>query len=100
MIQKVSLAENQVSVDLSGSIYVEDAVQLRESLLAYIARGHMNFVINVGAVDYIDSSGLGTLVAIQKRVLQNGGSVTVKDLQGLVKELFELTRLDKVFEIQ
>jgi anti-sigma B factor antagonist len=100
MIQKISLAENQVSVDLSGSIYVEDAVQLRESLLAYIARGHMNFVINVGAVDYIDSSGLGTLVAIQKRVLQNGGSVTVKDLQGLVKELFELTRLDKVFEIQ
>lgn len=100
MIQKISIAENYVSVDLSGSIYVEDAVQLRESMLVYISRGHMDFVVNVGAVDYIDSSGLGTLVAIQKRVLQNGGSVVIKDLQGLVKELFELTRLNKVFEIQ
>ena len=99
MIQKISIAEKQVSVDLSGSIFVEDAVQLRESLIAYIAKGHMNFVINFGAVDYIDSSGLGTLVAIQKRVLQNGGSVVVKDLQGLVKDLFELTKLHKVVEI-
>lgn len=100
MIQEITVIDNQVQVNLSGSIYVEEAAQLRESLIGYIEKGHKTFVIDLGNVDYIDSSGLGTLVAIQKRALQNGGSVIIKNLKGLVKDLFELTRLTKVFEIQ
>ena len=100
MIQEINIEENQVIVKLSGSIYVEEAAQLRESLTGHIEKGHKTFIIDLGGVDYIDSSGLGTLVAIQKRALQNGGSVVIKGLYGLVKDLFELTRLDKVFEIQ
>ena len=100
MIQEISIEENQVRVKLSGSIYVEEAAQLRESLLGYIEKGEKTFIVDLGGVDYIDSSGLGTLVAIQKRALQSGGSVVIKGLKGLVKDLFVLTRLDKVFEIQ
>lgn len=100
MIQEITVIDNQVQVNLSGSIYVEEAAQLRESLIGYIEKGHKTFVVDLGNVDYIDSSGLGTLVAIQKRALQNGGSVIIKNLKGLVKDLFELTRLTKVFEIQ
>ena len=100
MIQEITVIDNQVQVNLSGSIYVEEAAQLRESLIGYIEKGHKSFIIDLGNVDYIDSSGLGTLVAIQKRALQNGGSVIIKNLKGLVKDLFELTRLTKVFEIQ
>ena len=100
MIQEITVTEGHVVVSLSGSIYVEEAAQIRESLIGYIEKGHKTFVIDLGNVDYIDSSGLGTLVAIQKRALQNGGSVIIKNLKGLVKDLFELTRLTKVFEIQ
>jgi anti-sigma B factor antagonist len=100
MIQKITVAENHVLVSLSGSIYSEEAAQLRESLIGYIENEHKQFVINLGDVDYIDSTGLGTLVAVQKRALKKGGSVVIKDIKGLVKELFELTRLIKVFEIQ
>lgn len=100
MLQEITVTENQVFVSLSGSIYVEEAARLRESLIGYIEKGHKSCVIDLGVVDYIDSSGLGTLVAIQKRALQHGGSVVIKGLQGLVKDLFVLTRLDKVFEIQ
>jgi anti-sigma B factor antagonist len=100
MIQEITVADNHVLVNLSGSIYVEEAAQIRESLIGYIEKGHKTFVVDLGSVDYIDSSGLGTLVAIQKRALQNGGSVIIKNLKGLVKDLFELTRLTKVFEIQ
>ena len=96
MIQETTVVENQVLVNLSGSIYVEEAAQLRESLIGYIDKGIKTFIIDLGGVDYIDSSGLGTLVAIHKRALQNGGSVVIKGLHGLVKDLFELTRLDKV----
>ncbi len=100
MIQEITVADNHVLVNLSGSIYVEEAAQIRESLIGYIEKGHKTFVVDLGSVDYIDSYGLGTLVAIQKRALQNGGSVIIKNLKGLVKDLFELTRLTKVFEIQ
>ena len=100
MIQEITVTDNHVVVNLSGCIYVEEAAQIRESLIGYIEKGHKTFVVDLGNVDYIDSSGLGTLVAIQKRALQNGGSVIIKNLKGLVKDLFELTRLTKVFEIQ
>ena len=100
MIQEITVIDNNVLVTLSGSIYVEEAAQIRESLIGYIEKGHKTFTIDLGDVDYIDSSGLGTLVAIQKRALQHGGSVVIKGLKGLVKDLFELTRLTKVFEIQ
>ena len=59
-----------------------------------------NFLLDLEKVDYIDSSGLGVLVAINKRTLQNRGKLIIKGINGLVKELFELTRLTKVFEIQ
>ena len=100
MTQEITVAENQVLVKLSGSIYVEEAAQVRESLIGYIENGHKTFIVDLGEVDYIDSSGLGTLVAIHKRALQHGGSVIIKGLHGLVKDLFVLTRLDKVFELQ
>ena len=99
MIQEIIVAENHVLVTLSSSLYVEEVAQLRESLIGYIEKGHNKIIIDFGDVDYIDSSGLGTLVSINKQALQNGGSVVINGLHGLVKDLFELTRLDKVFEI-
>lgn len=100
MRQKTTVFDNQVLVTLSGSIYVEDAARLRESLVDYVGKGHKNFVIAFEGVDYIDSSGLGALVAIQKQALQKGGGVIITGIRGMVKDLFELTRLTKVFEIK
>ena len=100
MIQEITVTDNQVLVHLSGDIYVEEAAQLRESLIGYLENGHRMFIIDLSDVDYIDSTGMGTLVAIRKRALQNGGSVIIKGINGLVKEIFELSRLTKVFEIQ
>ena len=100
MVQEINVAENHVQVNLSGSMYVAEAAILRENLIDHIAKGRKNFIIDLGAVDYIDSSGLGTLLHIRKQTLQNGGSVIIKGLQGLVKELFEMTRVSNLFEIQ
>src|SRR5664280_2768704 len=93
MIQDITLKEDHFLVNLSGDVYAAEAAQLRESMIIYLQTRHKNIVIDFGDVDYIDSAGLGTLVAIQKRALENGGSVVIKGLQGIVKELFELTKL-------
>lgn len=91
--------QNQVNVQLSGKIYVEDAARLREQLLNYLAQGMKIFLIRMNDVSYIDSSGLGVLVAIQKRALEHGGEVKIQGLTGAVREIFALTRLDRVFTL-
>ncbi|HEY3423977.1 MAG TPA: STAS domain-containing protein [Negativicutes bacterium] len=96
----INVVDGQVIVDLVGSMYVEDASILREKLIASMESGHKQFKINLNNVDYIDSSGLGVLVAIQKRALQMKGGVTIVGVKGTVKELFELTRLNQVFQMQ
>lgn len=100
MQQHVTVAGKRVTVRLTGNMYVEDAAVFREELLEHLAQGRNTIVIEMRELDYIDSSGLGVLVTIHKRALQAGGSVTLSGLRGVVKELFELTRLNKVFEIQ
>lgn len=100
MALDVRIDHDFVHFRYTGSIYVQEATVIRETLKQYIDKGNKNFVINMSQVDYIDSSGLGVLVAVQKRAVQNGGKVIIKGLKGKVKELFELTRLTRVFEIQ
>ena len=98
-IQKVTLDNAQVKVVYSGSIYVEDAAEILENLIGFIDRGHSSFLIDLSAVDYIDSTGIGALIAIHKRARKKEGGVAVRGLNGLVKELFTLTRVDKVFDM-
>src|SRR5665647_2755180 len=100
MIHEVYVVEDHVMVTISGSIYVEEAAELRASLIDYIEKGYDEFIFDLSGVEYIDSTGLGTRVAIQTRALKKGGSVIIKGINGLVKEIFELTRLTKVFEIR
>ena len=98
--QEITVIDNQVHVCLSGSIYEEEMLPLRKELIGYIAKGHKAFVLDFGNVDYIDSGGLGALVAFQKWALQANGHIIIKNLKGLVKDVFEAMRLTKVFDIQ
>ena len=99
MTTEVSIHDKQVKVTLSGSIYVQDTAAILEKLLGFIDRGQTSFLIDLSAVDYMDSAGLGTLLAIHNRARKKGGGVSVKGLHGLVKELFTHARVDKVFAI-
>lgn len=100
VIQNMSIVDKQVHVKLQGNIYLEEAAALKDTFADYIDRGHSKFLVDFSAVDYIDSTGLGTMVAVQKKALQKGGGVAITGLNGLVKDLFELTRLTRVFEMR
>ena len=56
-------------------------------------------VLDLSNVSYIDSAGLGSLVAILKDIRNAGKSLTLASLKPNVKRIFEMTRLDKVFKI-
>jgi anti-sigma B factor antagonist len=58
-----------------------------------------NVVVDMAGVDFLDSSGLGVLVALLKRVLERGGDMKIAGLQKKVRMVFEITRAFKVFDI-
>ncbi|QGG48746.1 STAS domain-containing protein [Heliorestis convoluta] len=100
MKENIQMLNGQVTVRLTGTVSVKEATALREALLEYVEKGHSRFIINMESLDFIDSAGLGVLVAIHKRARQQGGELILQGIKGMVKEVFELTRLTKVFNIQ
>ena len=97
---KSEIVDNRIHIILQGTIYVEDAKEMTEKLVALIESGQTRLLIDLSLVEYIDSSGLGMLIRIQKIAVRNGGNVVLKGVQGLVRELFEMTRLTTLFTIQ
>ena len=97
---KSEIVDNRIHIILQGTIYVEDAKEMTEKLVALIESGQTRLLIDLSLVEYIDSSGLGMLIRIQKIAVRNDGNVVLKGVQGLVRELFEMTRLTALFHIQ
>ena len=58
-----------------------------------------NYVIDLKPVDFMDSAGLGALIAALKRVTEEGGDMKIACLQKKPRMVFEITRAYKVFEI-
>jgi anti-sigma B factor antagonist len=89
---------NIVVLDLTGRLWILD-LPLRDLVNGILGKGRYNFVINLASVDYIDSSGLGQLVSIWTSIRNRGGQMTVLNPKRRVRRLFEITRLNTVFEI-
>jgi anti-sigma B factor antagonist len=73
--------------------------ELKEYLLDILETGVMLLVIDLGAVRFIDSSGLGALLSGYKNANLRRARFVLAGLQSRVQSMFELTRLHQVFEI-
>ncbi|MDH3999438.1 MAG: STAS domain-containing protein [Desulfuromonadales bacterium] len=72
---------------------------LKNQMLKLFEDGKNNLIIDLQAVRFVDSSGLGALVSGFKNASSRNGSLKLAGLQLQVKSMFELTRLHRVFEI-
>lgn len=88
-----------IVVTVTDSLLVNESSVLREKILELIKQGNIHFLFDFSKLNIIDSSGLGVLVSIHKRVKERDGKLIIKGLHGEVKKIFELTRLTKVFDI-
>ena len=88
-----------VIVDLAGEIDVSSVPRIRDSLRDLTRTVSPQILVNLSRVTYIDSSGLGILMAARKDTLQGGGRFVLCGMSTDVRTVFDLTRLDKFFEI-
>ncbi|NMA86240.1 MAG: STAS domain-containing protein [Tissierellia bacterium] len=96
---KCNLQGKNVEVYISGNLDTKDALELRKGITDYLNQGARNISVNLKELKEIDSTGLGVLVAANKLANKNNGKVSIDGASGNVKEMFKLTRLDRVFEI-
>jgi anti-sigma B factor antagonist len=86
-------------LDLSGKLTVGGASDLREKVSAESAAGSLRVLLNLKGVDYIDSTGLGTMVICFMAVQKAGGALKLYNLNRRNLELVLLTKLSTVFQI-
>ena len=101
----MTLATREVNgvtiVDLSGKITLgEGGVTLREEVRKLLANGSKKIVLNLGEVNYIDSSGLGELVSAYTAVKNAGGELKLLNLTSKVRDLLVITKLVTVFDVK
>ncbi len=87
-------------LDLSGKITIgEGDLKLRETVNALLEEGRKNVLLNLQGVSYMDSAGIGELVACYKRARDRGSALKLLNPSGKVQDLLVLTRLQEIFEI-
>lgn len=96
---KVRHMENVTVLELAGSLDVSNAHQIRQTLIDAASGESAQVVVNLRDLYFVDSSGLATLVQGLKRAREHQGNLCLCSLQSPVRLIFEMTRLDKVFEI-
>lgn len=88
-----------VVIRLSGEVDVFTAPRLREKIIELVNRGQRLIVVDLDAVDFLDSTGLGVLVGGLKRLRSHDGEMSMVCNEPRLLRVFELTRLDAVFAI-
>jgi len=87
-------------VDISGRIVLgEESASLRDTISDLLRKGHKQILLNLGAVDYIDSMGLGILVGAFASVRKQGAELKLLNLPSKVADVMQMTKLYTVFDI-
>ena len=86
-------------VDVEGQLIVGNRQELKQKVLDEIERGERKFLVDFSQTGYIDSSGLGVLVSLSKKIRESGGELRLANLNDDLRTLFELTKLDTLFQI-
>jgi anti-sigma B factor antagonist len=86
-------------VEVDGQLIVGNRHELKDLIQVALDKGERRLLVDFSKTGYIDSSGLGALVSISKRIREAGGELRLAGLNEDLRSLFELTKLDTLFTI-
>lgn len=100
IVKEVRKSAEVTVVALSGDVDLHHAPALHSALVEIANSRPKRLIVDLAEVPYMDSSGLGTLVEILRRVKAYKGSLTLVGLKPRVRSVFEITKLDQFFTIR
>lgn len=87
-------------IDVPSKLNIEKTSEFRNEIYNALEANLKNIVIDFSNCDFIDSAGLGVLVSSYKKAMEQKGNLKLAAIDNLkVLKIFQLTRLDKVFDI-
>ncbi len=86
-------------IDLSGDVDSYTCSKLREAIRDLIDSGDARMVVSMAGVEYIDSSGLGTLVGGMKRATEHSGKLAITGASAQIQKVLSITGLTRVFDL-
>ena len=96
---KTKNQDSAVVVYISGEVDLYSSPEVRKTIVSLTKKKSPTIIIDLAKVTYMDSSGIATLVEGLQQTGKYKGKFAIANLRSGVKEVFELSRLDKVFDI-
>jgi anti-sigma B factor antagonist len=85
---------------LTGEVDIYTSPRLKQHLLEQLEADRTRFVVDLNGVEYLDSTGLGVLIGGLKRARDRGGNLVLACANPRILRIFEVTGLNKIFEIR
>lgn len=100
-IKKIFNNDSEIwDVSISGDVDITSSLDLKENLNSILDKKDKSIRINCENLSYIDSTGLGVLISILKRVKSSGNDIEILEAKPNISKLFKITGLDKIFIIK
>lgn len=99
MVVKTEIKNDLTICYVDGEIDINSSPDVKKSFDKLIARKTPKIVVDFSKVTYVDSSGLATMVEILKNMKAYGGRLRLTSLSPKIKSLFEITKLERLFDI-
>jgi anti-sigma B factor antagonist len=84
---------------VTGELDVATAPRLRQEAVRVVSEGRLQLVMDLSGVDFLDSTGLGVIIGVLKRVRGHGGELVLAGLSPQVSKVFEITRVSEIVQI-
>lgn len=95
----VEKRQNCAILKIKGDVDLYSSPQVRSQIIALVNKKHINLLVDFTDVTYMDSSGVATLVEALQLTNKSKGKLRLFKLRQAIRDVFELSRLDKVFDI-
>ena len=98
-VKAVRWVRKTAVVDVAGDIDLHSSLDFQQRLLAVLDDKPQRIVVNLKDVPYMDSSGVASLVKLLSKARKAGATLALTGLTDRVRSIFEITRLDGIFQV-
>jgi anti-sigma B factor antagonist len=98
-IETENLETDVPVIELEGEVDVYTAPQLKQQMISLLEAGTKQMVVDLTKVEYFDSTALGVLIGGLKRIRERDGNLSLICPNPRIRRVFEITGLDKIFDI-
>ena len=88
-----------IIIDIKGRFTAVESPEFKAYINKLLEKGKKRIIVNLGGVSFIDSSGIGALVGALTTLRKQEGNLKILNLNDQIEKIFQITRLNKFFDI-